>query len=566
MESSTRSFLNVLLAHHVAEIIIDDDYGTQSYVCKIDKIRSTLKDDRLYKFVKPLKSLKADELPMSDSIEWAGVANAVEVYKLPSSMMWPTMYCSKQKKVSFIFSEFLIRRMNNLHRHRVIATMNRLWYAPEKINLFSDEKVVWAGSPGCGKTIAVNEIILDCVIKLNEIGKENKTTTKNQFFFRNNDFLTRFYYDLKGNKVDFEILSFESLHKLKKYLNNEFAFNRNSFVLYEMDEAEVDPMIEMPFLLSTSCRNLRETIKTTWKSQNTFYLYDPMLYFEFEFFVNVSSAFGDRLPRATITDLLARFPLSGGIIRNIFDPVFTSPVSAVFENNAKHLTVFTLLDDCNPINIIPLVNSIVGVKFRLPLQPVDEDEDFLAFKLSSLYNSSFYPIDSALFEFCHFRKNWHVQYLSDEIAIEIGKKLCLPSEIQYSNSSALYQVQEIINIYGGILKKSNKNINLPDSFYMKNWEFFSCSMVPSSKNLIYSHKSVKIELSSAFLRSDNNYLISMMPTTTKILTFQGQYLQTPFKKLQPSYVYHASVHNGPVFDALTADPVAGRLFLFQSTL
>ena len=75
---------------------------------------------------------------------------------------------------------------------------------PSSLNLFSDEKVIWAGSPGCGKTIAVNEIILDCVIKLYDIGKENKTTTKNQFFFRNNDFLTRFYYDLKGNKVDFE--------------------------------------------------------------------------------------------------------------------------------------------------------------------------------------------------------------------------------------------------------------------------------------------------------------------------------------------------------------------------
>ena len=50
-----------------------------------------------------------------------------------------------------------------------------------------------------------------------------------------------------------------------------------------MDEAEVDPMISIPFLLSTSCRDLRETIKTTWKTQSAFYLYDPMLYFEFEF-------------------------------------------------------------------------------------------------------------------------------------------------------------------------------------------------------------------------------------------------------------------------------------------
>ena len=103
---------------------------------------------------------------------------------------------------------------------------------------------------------------------------------------------------------------------------------------------------------------------------------------------------------------------------------------------------------------------------------------------------------------------------------------------------------------------------------MKNWEFFSNSklMIPSSKKLNDSHKYDKIKVSSDSLLSDNIDLISMMPFTTKILTFQGQYLQTPFKKLQPSYVYRASAHNGPVFDALTADPAAGRLFLFQSTL
>ena len=541
-----------------------------SYECltAYSHIRSSLKDDRVYKFVKSVKSLKADELPMEDSIEWKGVSNAVEVYKLPTSMLWPTMCCPKQKRKSSVFSEFIIRRMNNLHRHRVLATMNRLWSEPEEINSFSDEKVIWAGSPGCGKTMAVNEIILESVLKLNEIGKENKTrnlTTMNQFFFRNVDFLIRFYFDTNGSKVTFEILSFESLHNLIKYMNNEIAKNRKSFVIYEMDEKEIDPVIDMPFLLSTSCRDLRETIKSTWKNHRNFYLYDPVLYFEFEFFLNVSYAFG-RQPRAAIGELLGRFPSSGGIMRNIFDPEFTSPVSAVFDNNVDHLSVFTSLKDCNPVNIIPFVNSIVGVKFRLPLQPVEEDEKFLAFASSSLYDSSFYPVDSALFEFCHLRKNWCVEYLSDEIAIEMGKKLSLPYEIQCSNSSPLYQIQELVNIYSGILKTPNRRIKLPDSFYIVSWEFFSNPMVCTSKNLCYSHKSVKIEVSSASLRSDNENLISMMPMTTKILTFQGQYLQTPFKKLLSSYVYRSSVHNGPVFDALTADPAAGRLFLFQSTL
>jgi hypothetical protein len=58
-----------------------------------------------------------------------------------------------------------------------------------------------------------------------------------------------------------------------------------------------------------------------------------------------------------------------------------------------------------------------------------------------------------------------------------------------------------------------------------------------------------------------------MPSTTKILTFDGQHLMTTsFNSLSPSHVYRSSAHNCPVFDALTADPANGRLFLFQSTL
>jgi hypothetical protein len=58
-----------------------------------------------------------------------------------------------------------------------------------------------------------------------------------------------------------------------------------------------------------------------------------------------------------------------------------------------------------------------------------------------------------------------------------------------------------------------------------------------------------------------------MPDTSKILIFsKGQYLKTPFNQLSSTYVYRSSVHNCPVYDALTADPANKRLFLFQSTI
>ena len=37
-----------------------------------------------------------------------------------------------------------------------------------------------------------------------------------------------------------------------------------------MDEVEIDPVIDMPFLLSKTCRDLRQTIKSTWKEPTEF--------------------------------------------------------------------------------------------------------------------------------------------------------------------------------------------------------------------------------------------------------------------------------------------------------
>ncbi len=199
------------------------------------------------------------------------------------------MSCSKQDGVGFILPEFVIRRMNNLHRHRVLATMNRLWFVPQSQRDLSDEKIIWAGSPGCGKTIAVNEIILECVLKLQELGTQNNQIT-NQFFFRSKNFLTRFYFDSSLQKVAFKVLILGH-DELLVYLRVQYSHNRCSFVIYEMDEHEIDPVIDMPFLLSTSCRDLRNMIKTTWKSYHSAYLYDNILDFELNFLMNVCYLF-----------------------------------------------------------------------------------------------------------------------------------------------------------------------------------------------------------------------------------------------------------------------------------
>ena len=77
---------------------------------------------------------------------------------------------------------------------------------------------------------------------------------------------------------------------------------------------------------------------------------------------------------------------------------------------------------------------------------------------------------------------------------------------------------------------------------------------------------IPISSDSLILPNERSNLIALMPATTKILKFDGQYLNTRSNGLSPIYVYRCTEHNGPVFDALTADPASKRLFLFQSTL
>ena len=191
-------------------------------------------------------------------------------------------------------------------------------------------------------------------------------------------------------KVDFELLYFDNIRRnLLSYLDIEYSRNKNSFVIYEMEEAGVDPVFDMSFLLSTCCRELNSTIKTTWKSKKAFYLYDPLLFFEFEFFLKLCYAYGDP-PEEDIGVFLDRFYPSGGVLRTIFDNDYEPPVSFVFQNNADHLSVFASLRNCTPFNIIPVVNSIVGVKFRIPF-PIEENKKFLMIKKQASTHS-FFPV------------------------------------------------------------------------------------------------------------------------------------------------------------------------------
>ena len=506
---------------------------------------------------------------LNKSFEWTGVENAVEIYMLPTGLKWPTMYCPKQSnEIDYIFPEFIVRRMNHMHRHRVNATINRLWHRPNDHSKLRT-MIIWVGSPGCGKSVAVSEIILESILKLDEIGRKNSGTSW-QFFLRMNTSIVKFYFNSENNKVSLKMYDFDSVDFLLSHLKKEYNSNKNSFVIYELNEKEICPIIEMPFLLSTSCRDLDDNFKHTEKSDHTNYLYDPLLDFEFKFFLDVCFAFGRIEKLCPKAEYIHRFNVQGGILRKIFTRHFVDPVGAVFDRKENNLIALKEIAKCSPKNISSSVNAIVGVHFDYSMSL--ESEKYSSFK-KEIEQPYYFAPENMPFEFYHMSQNWMVSILSDQIAIVIGELVSFPTNLEDTKCFALFQIQELMSIYGGILKDPNESYNLSEEFKILSWSFFKCSSElyhSAVTNHKASSKAFRKHANLSFAKPiDLNEVISLIdlfPNTYKIWRFYGQYLEIPFQQLSASYVYKSSVHNAPVFDVLTANPADKQLFLFQMTL
>jgi hypothetical protein len=566
------NFINVALQNPIdiidlSDVSFENPSNSNEPSMRILEIKKSLSDDRIYKFVMSTNSSKFELL--NKSFEWTAVESAVEVYKLPTDLFWPTMYCTKQSTSNdFFCPEFIIRRMNHMHRHRVNATLNRLWYRPNDYSHLRT-MIMWVGSPGSGKSVAVSEIILECILKLDKIGKA-KNGTNWQFFFRINKSIIKFYYNSEINRVSQKLYNFSSVDLMLFHLQGEYVSNMNSFVIYELNEDENCPIIDMPFLLSTSCRDLDQNFKHIEKSVHTKYLYDPLIDFEFKFFLDVCFAFGRLENVHPKAEYIRRFNLQGGILRKLLSPHFVEPVKLVFSSNDNHIIALKEMAKCSPKNINSTVNSIVGVFFNFSISL--ESDTYILFKNEIKQPFHFLP-ESIPFEFYHLSENWMVSILSEHIALAISNMVSFPTNLEETSSLALFQIQELMSIYGGILKVPNESYSLSEGFKMSSWSFYKCcsevyhSAITNHKS---SSKSLKKHPNLSFAKPIEfnvvKSLIGLLPNTNKIWRFYGQYLKIPFQQLSTSYVYKSSVHNGPVFDALAANPADKQLFLFQMTL
>ncbi len=370
---------------------------------------------------------------------------------------------------------------------------------------------------------------MESILKLHNMGTSEDLPW--QFFFRNGNYLTRYFFNREKFAVDFDVRYFSALTDLFAFIRYEYEICPTSFIIYEMEENEIMKNIEMPCLLSTSCRELDKALKVVKKGSNKFYfLYDPLEFLEFEHLIKVCCSF-QGLDNSYADSMIRRNKEFGGLLRPTFQTDFTSIFATTETFDAAKAEALKV---CTPFNVHSDVNALVGIKFNLGLERND-----------------------SLWDVYHDRNNWQVKFLTLEIAVEVGKKLkVLPSNI---SPEYMYQIQEAANLFGGPLRKTDATLSLPDNYYIEKWAFYDCST--------FSNPDRKCSLAEcASLNSTKKAnLIKLLPQTSSISIFKGQILMRPFSELSTKYVYRSSVHNGILFDCMTADPKNRRLFLFQST-
>lgn len=379
---------------------------------------------------------------------------------------------------------------------------------------------------------------MESILKLQSLGEASEGT-KWEFFFRDGLHLVRFFFNSKARKVDCRVIEFAQSEAMLAFINNQdSSFSSHRFLIYEMSDTEsFVPAFKMTYLVSSSCRNLFEKIVEINKTPDTFcYLYEPLLVEEIQCFLKIAHAAGGWAHKP-LSELLQLSEKCGGLLRNLFSG--TEP-SYSFQDVNETLVK---LKECTPFNIPQEINKLVGIKckYDVSLMSVKEDTDH-----------------SKLLAHYHDSKQWVVQFLSPKLALELGKHIQSQPEKLY-HLPFVFELQEYANIYGGPLREPIENYSLPVGYYIQNWTFFECSHLSNNKfkGSLYDCNSLTDEAKQG--------LISILPKTSTIKVFRGQYLTESFHSLSTEYVYKSSVHNSPVFDCLTADPKEKRLFLFQST-
>ena len=455
----------------------------------------------------------------------------IDALVLPVGMIWPSFLASKQ--CGSCFKNVYLQRQTTVDINRRTSSLDILRRRG---------KVIWAGSPGIGKSSDINFIFVEL---LSHLGEHDWPS---MVLFRNGASL----YTFTASGVTLARFIYSELEEYSLFYENT-----DSVLILELLESESDPVINMPFILAVSACNLMSKIKTIDQAgDHEFMLVTPP---ELEEVCLMAEAVMDTCPEGevftglskaeAVKEVRDRALLIGSIPRYLFGTYETFFKQLV---RLKTLASEVLSHDLQELtfeNIPPSAQYFVAPFFRYgvtdPCVPTSYS-DAARNAIATLPEEDLNEIKSQ-----NFLLNYEFRYLS-EYAKTIHCSILREHQdilLIKSMQGFAHQLSEAIIKFGGILNESPFE-NIDDSFKSNNWEWHQ----DVGHGKILSKKSLL-----------NTNQIPVLPRCSAEILFGGMYYEGDVRALNSNRLYRGTFHNLALYEYFTVDHTKRIIYLYQVT-
>ena len=453
----------------------------------------------------------------------------VDALVLPEGMIWPSFLASKQSGT--YFKNIYLQRQNavDITRRKISLDILR-----------KRGKIIWSGASGIGKSCDINSILIEL---LNHLGEEGWPS---MVLFRHG--ASVYTFTTSGvTHARFKYSDLEEYSLQYKYTN--------SVLILELSESESDPIINMPFILAVSARNLKSKLKTIDQTLgHEFMLVTPP---DVEEVCLMAEAVMDICPKNDIFEGKSKED-AVSIVRERAFQVGAVPRYLFCEYNffkrrldemAKSASVSLSFDfeDLSVNNIPKVAQYLVAPYFRShvinPIFTLNYEEaasDYFNSLTGDEHERLMHSRSLSSFEFRYLCDNAliiHIKALRDPRDIEVIKRVGFE-----------YQLSEAIIKFGGILiPKFYEKI---DDISSDHWEWH--------KNVIYKEFLSR----HSMLPKDK---IPVLPRCSAEIIFRGQYFNGDVSELSSDRLYRGSFHNLALYEYFTVDHNNKMIYLYQIT-
>ena len=453
----------------------------------------------------------------------------IDALVLPKSMIWPSFLASKQSGT--YFKNIYLQRQNAVDVNRRTISLDILRRRG---------KVVWTGSPGIGKSCDINFIFIELLSHLGEEGWPDEV------LFRHGASL----YTFTSSGVTHAPFTYSELEEYSR----RYKYT-NSILILELRESETDPVINMPFILAVSARQLKSKLKTIDQTRDTeFMLVAPP---DVDEVCLMAEAVMDICPqndefegksKEDVVSMVRERALQVGAIPRYLFCTYSSFKRRLDEMKLSASTSLSFdFLELSVNNIPDVAQYLVAPYFKSHVtNPItvlnyeDAASDYFKTIAGDERDRMMHFRSVPSFEFrylCDYALKIHIKALKNPNDIEVIKRMGFD-----------YQLSGAIIKFGGVLiPKSDEKIDDISSSY---WEWH--------KNIDY-----KATLSRKSLLPEDK--IPVLPRCSAEILFAGQYYVGDVSELNPDRVYRGTFHNLALYEYFTVDHNKKMIYLYQTT-